>query len=53
MRAVQVAKKRFSMELPDGHYKEVTEEAARQRRTLQGQIQFIVDWYLELKRTEK
>lgn len=41
------------MELPDGPYKEVLDAAKREHRTLQGQIQFIVDWYLELKRTEK
>lgn len=39
------------MELPAGPYKEVSEEATRQRRTLQAQIQVIVDQWLEKKRT--
>lgn len=38
------------MELPDGHYKEVIDEARVQRRTLQAQIQFIVDKWLEDRR---
>jgi hypothetical protein len=41
------------MSLADGDYKEVTEEAEHNKRTLNGQIQFIVEDWLEKERRKK
>jgi hypothetical protein len=45
--------KRFTISLADGDYKEVIEEAMHNNRTLNGQIQFIVEDWLEKERRKK